>query len=90
MKLSLLCAAVAFVSGGIAAWYWYKSTQKNLPPVWEKKADGGNVFHAMQWIESLADITNKVSDLNRKAALWSAGSVFASALAAFLETWASN
>jgi hypothetical protein len=41
--------------------------ERSLPPVWEENT-GGKVFHAMQWIETLADVSSKTAKLNRRAA----------------------
>jgi hypothetical protein len=83
-----LFALVAFVTGVLAAWYWYMSTEENIVPVWEKGDKGQDVMRFVKWVTSVNDTSIAVAKLNRKAALWTAASVLATGLTALFAAWA--
>jgi hypothetical protein len=89
MHLQLAFALIAIATGLIAAWYWFGSTRVNIDPA-TSEHDGGRTFHFMKWVESVMGASKSASELNRKAALWTAISVLAGGLSAVFGAWLPN
>ncbi|MGC2222028.1 MAG: hypothetical protein WA624_06505 [Methylocella sp.] len=88
---SIAVGVVALVTGLIAAYWWYQSAQIVPVPSWAAGEPG--VFSGVEpgdsqlsdsgWIAALLVAAQKSADLNRRAALWTAFSVLAGAIAGF-------
>jgi len=86
-EASIAFAAIALVTGLVAAWHWYQSSKVEIDPGWNPPGTGGRIEPVMPDLRQL-DIevaTNNAfrrsGQLNKVAALWTAASVLASALA---------
>ena len=88
--LSILFAFIALGAGIKAAWDWHASANVAIDPAIHKMEDGEEAFRLIEWVENVNSVTSKVSRLNRSAALWTAASVFSSALSAVGGALASN
>jgi len=80
-------AVVAFFAGMIAAWYWFRSTRISIHPSKGKTESGQTTFVMMKWIDSVMETSSSVSELNARAAGWTAISVFASGLSTLLNSY---
>jgi len=86
--LSIALAGLAGISGLIAAWRWYRSSQIPIDPGWQLPGTGGLIeptdeaSQAIGWAMATINAFNEASGLNRKAALWTAASVLLSAASA--------
>jgi hypothetical protein len=88
---SIAVGVIALVAGLIAAYWWYRSAQIVAVPSWAVGEPG--VFSGVEpgdsqlsdsgWIAGLLVASQKSADLNRRAALWTASSVLAGAIANF-------
>jgi hypothetical protein len=85
MRLTTIFAALAVISGLVAAWYWYQSTKPTVPPVVED-----NVMHAMKWFNGVKDTADQTARANKKAALWTAASVLLGAISTLSGALGSN
>ena len=68
----------ALLTGLWAAWLWFKASKIDLRPmmqVGDDLAEIGVDLHPNAWIEAMKDTVQQSSDLNRRAALWTAVSV---------------
>jgi hypothetical protein len=84
--ISASIAFFGFIAGIIAAWYWYKSTQIDVPDI--RHIINGNVtINYVEWMEGSVRALRDVSELNEKAAIATAISVFANGAAAVLSTF---
>lgn len=90
MSLALIFALISFAAGIIAAWYWVASTRVNIDPAIYTRLNGGKSFRMMEWIDSVMATSKSISQLNRRAAIWTAISVLAAGLSAVLAAWPSN
>ena len=87
-------AVLAGITGFIAAWYWYQSSQVQIDPGWTPPGTGGPVepdgeaAQAMGWVMATMVAISKASELNKKAATWTALSVALTATASILSVWA--
>ena len=89
--LSMVVALAAFVTGVVAAWYWYRSARIDPktgwnPPVGDATTDPdallANLNALFVWTFAIKDALKESSELNRSAAIWTAVSVLFSAVAA--------
>jgi hypothetical protein len=91
---SIAVGVIALVTGLIAAYWWYQSAQIVPVPSWAVSGGGETgVFGGVEpgdsqlsdsgWIASLLVAAQKSADLNKRAALWTASSVLAGAIANF-------
>ena len=82
MKVALLAVALAAAwTGAWAAWLWYKASRVNVIPLWAVNGRMEPVDPQQatsEWIVAFLQTGQKASDLNRRAALWTAISVFLS------------
>jgi hypothetical protein len=89
MKLmSFSFALLALVTGLIAAYYWYKASKVEIVPLWQKlhimEPIGGGDSH---WIVGILEAVGESCSLNKIAAVWTASSVFLSAVSAVIGSW---
>ena len=81
-------ALSALVTGLVAAWRWYQSSQVPLAPGWTLPGQGGGIepldeaCKAIGWSMAILQSQAEAAALNRKAALWTAGSVLLGGLSA--------
>lgn len=91
---SIAVGVIALVTGLIAAYWWYQSAQIVPVPSWAVSGPGeAGVFSGVEpgdsqlsdsgWIAGLLAAAQKSADLNKRAALWTAFSVLAGAIANF-------
>lgn len=92
--LQVACALLAFMgvcAGLYAAYLWWKASKLDIAPAWqlnlpsdypETERDQLVQKNIMGWVAGLMATARASSELNRKAALWTAWSVFLSALSA--------
>lgn len=76
--MQLFLAGVALVVGLLAAWRWFQADSINISPSTYDK-DGQQFFQLMYWVESVMSSSKSAAELNKRAALWRALSVLASA-----------
>jgi hypothetical protein len=80
-------SAVSLTLGLIAAWYWYQASKIPFEPKYSELDDDVSEldFH---WtlMKAIMLATRKTSDLNRRAALWTAASVVLGGIASLIET----
>lgn len=92
------CIGVAFavlagITGLVAAWCWHQSSQVQIDPGWGPPGSGrgfepsDEADQAMSWAVATIKAFGDASDLNKKAALWTAASVLLSALSAIIGNW---
>ena len=91
---ALALAALALTSGLIAALYWYRSTKPQIDPGWGPPGSGRATepeeegAQALGWFFAAFIVLNETSNLNRKAALWTAASVGLSGASSLLSSLA--
>lgn len=81
-SLALGAAIASFVAGMRAAVLWYRASRVNVPPMWEHdgRIEPVDPTRASQHlIIALSQTAQQSSNLNRRAAIWTAWSVAASA-----------
>ena len=73
MTLAATCA------GLWSAWLWYTSSKVEIAPTWVKyggiEPPGDTAGSGVGWIVGILEASSKAADCNRRAALWTAGSV---------------
>jgi hypothetical protein len=89
ITLVLVLAIAALISGVTAAYYWFRSAQlkwrklgRLAEPINEAVLDS-----ICQWIFEIADNIKEGAALNKRAAIWTAISVFLSAIASVIGNW---
>ena len=80
--MTLFFAFAAFVTGLVAAIYWYRSSAA----VYGESSE----IDLNEWIATTMKAVNKSARLNKAAALWTAVSVACGGLASILSAWPSN
>jgi hypothetical protein len=72
--LSVLLACLGAVTGIVAAYYWYRSSQVSINPVW--LTESGDP-HASQsgWLAATMGAFSESARLNKIAASWTAAAV---------------
>jgi hypothetical protein len=91
---SIAAGVIALVTGLIAAYWWYQSAQIVPVPAWAVPRTGAaGVFSGVEpgdsqesdsgWLAALLAAAKDSSGLNKRAALWTAFSVSAGAIANF-------
>jgi hypothetical protein len=87
---SIILAIVAFVTGLIAARYWYRSSRVAIDPGWGMPGTGGQIEPVLEELRGM-DIQvattgafDGAGQLNAAAALWTAASAAASAVSSIL------
>jgi hypothetical protein len=94
--ISIALASLALLAGLIAAWYWYRSSQVDIDPGWYPANPTGPSEpvdpeqRQMDWTAAKLKAFKEVAAWNKKAALWTAGSVGLSAASAIVGAFASN
>ena len=84
-SVSILCAAIALITGLIAARRWYQSSKVEIDPGWSLPGTGGHIEPVIPELRELdlhaGTITafREAARLNKIAALWTAVSVLAAA-----------
>lgn len=86
MKIAEITLAIlAFVTGLVAAGYWYRASKVTADPGWDPNglAEPG-VHSAAQdaWIAAMLQSASESARLNKIAALWTAVSIFLTAISA--------
>jgi len=84
--MSAFFAGAGFLAGIVASWYWFKSTKVSIDPSKTKSQSGQEAFVLMRWIDSVMTTSATASQLNAKAAGWTAVSVFCSGLSGLLHS----
>lgn len=84
--LELLLAAAAFITGLLAAWYWYKASRIQTVPKWGYSGEGhwAQVLAQHYWTNDLRESAAESARLNKIAALWTAVAVALNAFAALI------
>ncbi len=91
---SFAVGVIALVTGLIASYRWYQSAQIVPVPSWAVSGGGEpGVFGGVErgdsqlsdsgWIADLLVAAQKSANLNKRAAMWTAFSVFSGAIAGF-------
>jgi hypothetical protein len=91
---SIAAGVTALVTGLIAAYWWYQSAQIVPVPAWAVPRTGeAGVFSGVEpgdsqesdsgWLAALLVAAKDSAGLNKRAALWTASSVLAGAIANF-------
>lgn len=86
-------ALMAFFTGMIAAWRWLQSSQVPVDPGWRLPGEGGGIEpldesgKAMGWSLAATQAFSTASELNRKAALWTATSVLLGGISSAVGNW---
>ncbi len=88
MKIAEIAIAVlAFVTGLVAAWYWYRASKITADPGWGPNGLAEPGIHpAAQdaWIVAMLRSASESARLNKIAAFWTAAAVALNALAALI------
>jgi uncharacterized membrane protein YfcA len=80
--VAIILALISLASGLVAARYWYDSGKVKIDPAWKLEVGGAVDRNIMGWVTGVMIAFNAVSQLNKKAALWTAASVLLSATSA--------
>jgi hypothetical protein len=86
-SISIIFAIIAFITGIRASWLWYKSSKVKFEPMGLQfgQLQPLNINESqLHWIIAILQTLEKSGDLNRKATIWSAASIAASALGTFI------
>lgn len=88
----ILLSLGTFITGCIAAYFWYKASKVMVKPMWEQ--DGTLVeipitFHS-EWLNAIYIGTEKAGKLNKIAARWTAVSVTLSAVVSLISSLGCN
>jgi hypothetical protein len=82
---ALVLALLGTITGVIAAWYWYRASRVKLAPAWETDIHGDVSGNMMSWVTGTMQAFKRSSDLNARAARWTAASVLLNALSAVIQ-----
>ena len=86
--LQFLFALSALITGIAASRYWFKASKVEIVPLWKQLGSiepvGGSDSH---WIVGILEAAQKSGTLNKQAALWTAASVFLSAISTTFGAW---
>ena len=86
MKVAeIAIAALAFVTGLIAAWYWYRASKIAADPGWGPNGLAEPGVHSTTqdaWIGAMLQSASESARLNKIAAFWTAVAAMLNALAA--------
>lgn len=88
--LSILFAAIALITGLVAAWYWYASTRQKIDPAIYTTDDGREAFRPKEWNKNVTKVVAEASRLNGRAAIWTAVAVISSALSTMFSALGAN
>lgn len=83
-NLSIVFEIFAFISGMVASFFWYKSTKIQIDPG-PGVSSGDSYLNHMSWTVGTMKAFSETSRLNKTASLWTALTVFLSAVSAFLQ-----
>jgi len=91
MKVAEIAIAIlAFVTGLVAAWYWYRASKITADPGWGPNglAEPG-VHSAAQdaWIAAMLQSASESARLNKIAALWTAVTVALTSISAIVASF---
>jgi hypothetical protein len=89
--ITIAFAAMAFLTGLTAAWYWYGSSKVAIDPGWRSPANPSGPMEPvepeaqqMAWTAATLKALNEAAALNKVAASWTAVSVALNAASAIL------
>jgi hypothetical protein len=80
---------LSFVTGIVAAFYWYRSSRIEIKAAWEVEP-GDEQLSQAGWIGGTLEAFTASASLNAKAALWTASSVAFAALSAVAGSFAAQ
>lgn len=75
---SLAFAAVALITGLVAAWYWFKASAVKVEPLLGRFGPMANASDP--FVAGALDAIERSAALNKTAALWTAASVLCSGI----------
>jgi len=81
--VSIALALFAFATGIRSAWLWYRASRVQIAPLWISEGliePLDPTSTQAQWIVALLETATKSSELNRKAATWTAAAVILTTL----------
>jgi hypothetical protein len=81
---SMALASLAFITGLLAAGYWYKSSTIKIAPKTDGRFGGGIATAPAPWVAAALDALVESSSLNKTASRWTAISVVLAALSNIL------
>jgi len=90
---TVICSLGAFLSGVIAACYWYMASKVMVMPMWEQ---GGQLVPIpleqgrSEWLHAVYLGSHKAGKLNKTAAIWTAVSVSLSGIASLISSFATK
>jgi hypothetical protein len=87
---ALILAALSFVTGLLAAWYWYKSSILPVERRIDRGPKGGMPGVVRAWLGGIIASAETSAALNKKASIWTAATVILGTLANFLGLIPSN
>jgi hypothetical protein len=90
MALSDMVALSSAAAGLIAAFHWYKASKIRVQPVWDdhpELAPNSMKMYLFGWVNALGAAFFWSSNKNAVAALWTALSVFLSAISVIMSKW---
>lgn len=84
--VELILAVAAFVTGLLAAQYWYKASHIQTVPKWGYSGESqwAQALGQHHWTGQLIASTSESARLNKIAALWTAAAVALNAFAALI------
>jgi hypothetical protein len=93
MKLiSVALALTGLCAGGLAAWYWYCTSNVSTAPMWARVINPFEpVIREQAHDDEIAGLVKGASEsarLNKIAALWTGASIFLSALSVVIGSFA--
>jgi hypothetical protein len=78
--MQLLLSFISGATGLVAAWYWFRSALVSIDPS-TTEHEGTVTWHVQKWVNSVMASSKSVAQLNQRAAIWTAVSVGAAAIA---------
>ena len=84
---SIIVAIVAFIAGLRAAQIWHRASRVEIVPMWVSDGHMEPINQGQsqsQWTNAIIEAANKSSDLNRRAARWTAAAVALSTVSTLL------
>ena len=84
--ISIVLGVVGFFFGLIAAYYWYKSSTIDVIPAWRTEP-ADTLQSEIGWNAATMNAITESARLNKRASLWTAGSVVLTAASSFVALW---
>jgi hypothetical protein len=77
----LIFSISSIIAGVRAAYLWYRASEIKISTAWKTEIRGDHEKNIMAWVTGTMNAFNQSGKLNKQAALWTAASVLAEAIA---------